>query len=181
VVSGHPRGGVRKELCGWLATSTGRCSHRCCRTSQVACTGAGKSGSANVPTATPTIDGRRSGSHHTVDPHTPQKWEVTAEPLSDPRLNWDGDPCATVTCSLAKNAPMPKSEPVRRWQSRQWQSDTAAGSPLQRITSCPHWHAASRIMPRRRTQSVQACNAERERSAGGRVRRLAFPARATVE
>jgi len=76
--------------------------------------GAGKFRSANAPIATPIIDGRRSGSHHIVDPHTPQKWNVMAEPLSDPRLNWVDDPSAIVTCSLAKKAAMPKTEPVRR-------------------------------------------------------------------
>src|SRR5262249_15011298 len=108
----HSRGAVRTGLCEWPAISSGRCSHRCCRLSQTACFGAGKSGSANAPTATPTIDGRRSGSHHIVDPHTPQKWKVTSKPLSDPRLNWIDDPFAIVTSSLAKKAAIPKTEPV---------------------------------------------------------------------
>src|SRR5215469_10089262 len=107
--------------------SSGRHSHPCWRLCQTACCGAGKSGSANAPTATPTIDGRRSGSHHIVDPHTLQKWKVTSKPLSDPRLNWVDDPSAIVTCSLAKKAAMLKTEPVRRWQSRQWQSEILAG------------------------------------------------------
>ena len=76
--------------------------------------GAGKPGSANAPTATPIIDGRRSGFHHIVDRHIPQKWKVTAEPRSDSRLNRLDDPFVTVTCSLAKKVPMPKVEPVRR-------------------------------------------------------------------
>ena len=83
---------------------------------------------------------------------------MISEQLSDPRRNRFDDPPKTVTCSLAKKAPTPKAEPVRRWQSKQWQSDTLAGSPLQRITSCPHWHAASRTMPQSCTRSVQVCN-----------------------
>ncbi len=52
----------------------------------------GRSGSKNAPTATPTTDGKRSGSHQTVDPHTPQKWKVTAAPLAAARGDRVSDP-----------------------------------------------------------------------------------------
>jgi len=57
VRGGHSRGGFRTQLCGWLTISSGRCSHRCYGSFHVAHIGAGKSGSANAPTATPIIDG----------------------------------------------------------------------------------------------------------------------------
>lgn len=60
------------------------------------------------------MDGRRSGSHHTVDPHKPQKLDVMLEPLSAARLNRVDDPWATAMLVLAKKAPMPKADPVRR-------------------------------------------------------------------
>ncbi len=74
----------------------------------------GKLGAANAPIATPIIDGERSGSHHIVDPHTPQKWNVTAEPLSDPQLNLVDNSSVIMTCSFAKKTAIPKTEPVRR-------------------------------------------------------------------
>jgi hypothetical protein len=42
------------------------------------------------------------------------------------------DPDISVEAAL-KKAAIPKALPVRRWHSRQWQSETFAGSPSQRI------------------------------------------------
>jgi hypothetical protein len=46
------------------------------------------------------------------------------------------DPEISVEAAL-KKAAIPKALPVRRWHSRQWQSETFVGSPLQRIRSWP--------------------------------------------
>jgi hypothetical protein len=40
---------------------------------------------------------------------------------------------------------MPKALPVRRWQARQLQIETANGSPSTSRRSCPQWQAASRV------------------------------------
>ena len=40
----------------------------------------------------------------------------------------------------AKNTATPKTEPVRRWHSRQWHTDTLVGSPTQSICTCPQAH-----------------------------------------
>jgi hypothetical protein len=47
------------------------------------------------------------------------------------------NPKISVDATL-KKAAMPNVLPVRRWHSRQWQSETFAGSPSQRIPSWPH-------------------------------------------
>jgi hypothetical protein len=39
--------------------------------------------------------------------------------------------------AMSKKAAMPNVLPVRRWHSRQWQSDTFFGSPSQRICNWP--------------------------------------------
>src|SRR5262245_33907125 len=49
------------------------------------------------------------------------------------------------TWSAAKPACIPKALPVRRWQARQWQIETANGSPFTSSVSCPQWHDASRV------------------------------------
>jgi hypothetical protein len=61
---------------------------------------------------------------------------MTAKPLSDWRSNTLEEP-STVVAAVLKNAAIPKALPVRRWHSRQWQSETFAGSPSQRIRNCP--------------------------------------------
>src|SRR4051812_35759300 len=43
---------------------------------------------------------------------------------------------------------MPNALPVRRWQARQLQIETANGSPVTSRRSCPQWQAASRTVTR---------------------------------
>jgi hypothetical protein len=44
---------------------------------------------------------------------------------------------AISVAAASKKAAMPNVLPVRRWHSRQWQSETFAGSPSQRIRNWP--------------------------------------------
>src|SRR5690348_1472350 len=52
----------------------------------------------------------------------------------------------TSTCSAVNPACRPKALPVRRWQARQWHTETTNGSPVTLTRSCPQWHAASRLL-----------------------------------
>src|SRR3546814_5083768 len=70
------------------------------------------------------------------DPQSGQKWKDTSRPLADGRLNALA-PAGSSTQSREKKAATLKSDPVRLWQSKQWQSDTLAGSPVQVRTSLP--------------------------------------------
>ncbi len=86
--------------CG--AIPAGSSSHGCRSSDHTACSGAGKSGSANAPAATPTRWGRRSGSHQSDDPHSGQKWKETSKPLADVRLNALATPAVTATSARGK-------------------------------------------------------------------------------
>src|SRR5579862_3851862 len=88
--------GVKHE-CRFTAMSSGRLSHPCLSFVQTDCSGRGKLGSANEPTATPTISGIRAGSQYTFDPHRPQKWNLTGTPLADPRSKTTDVPLSTFT------------------------------------------------------------------------------------
>lgn len=77
----------------------------------------------------------RAGSHHSDEPHSGQKWNATSKPLAEGRAKTFAVPSINVTHSRGKKAATLNSEPVRRWQSKQWQSETLEGSPVQRSTS----------------------------------------------
>lgn len=75
--------------------------------------GAGNAGSAKQPVATATAEGRRDGYQKTVEPHVPQKWNVTGKPLSEARWKVWEDPVISVAAA-SKNAAIPNGPPVRR-------------------------------------------------------------------
>jgi hypothetical protein len=75
--------------------------------------GAGNSGSAKQPTATATTVGFRDGYQKTVEPHAPQKWNVTGNPLSESRRYDREGPMISVE-PASKKAAIPKALPVRR-------------------------------------------------------------------
>jgi hypothetical protein len=50
----------------------------------------------------------------------------------------------TTTLRSGNRACAPKALPVRRWQARQWQTDTRTGSPLTTAVRRPQLHEAAR-------------------------------------
>src|SRR5471032_1039478 len=123
----------------------GKTSHSCWLSVQTVREGAGKSGSANEPTATQIISVSRSLVHDTVEPHVGQNSKVSQVPLSACRRKLRCSPWVETIWLRLKKAVDPKTAPVRRWQARQWQDDTRSGSPASRSRNCPQEHAASRL------------------------------------
>src|SRR6516164_6041883 len=66
-------------------------------------------------------------------------------PLSATRRKAVLRPSIFVTCARGKRAVTPKTFPVRRWQSMQWQIAIRTGSPSQVRRSCPQQQWASRV------------------------------------
>ncbi len=132
---------------------SGNGSHSCLFSAQTVRAGMGKAGSAKVPTATQILSESDSLSQNRFDPHAGQKWNVRNRPLSPARRKVRSFPSTETIWLRAKNAVEPNTEPVRRWQAKQWQDDTSCGSPASLIRSCPQTQAASRsrgvVMPDR--------------------------------
>ena len=63
-----------------------------------------------------------------VEPQAGQKWQVSVWPLSPFRCHAVAVPW-NVICSRRNRAWLPKTAPVRRWHSRQWQIQMRDGSP----------------------------------------------------
>ena len=61
------------------------------------------------------------------------------------RVNAVARPSIWVTWAREKRAWVPKTLPVRRWQSRQWQIEIRTGSPSQARRSWPQLQCASRV------------------------------------
>jgi len=74
----------------------------------------------------------RAASHHSDEPQSGQKQNVTSNPLAEGRVNDMNVPWVRSTSSRGKKAATLNSDPVRRWQSRQWHIETFDGSPTQR-------------------------------------------------
>src|SRR5436190_364961 len=129
--------------------AAGNGSQPCLLTVQTVRAGAGKSGSAKAPTATVNTSGSRSRSQNTVEPQVGQKWKVRTWPLSPARGQVRCSPSIDTIWLRLKNAFEANSVPVRRWQARQWQDETSAGSPSRRSRNWPQWQAAWRwtVMP----------------------------------
>jgi hypothetical protein len=130
---------------------SGKTSQSCFILVQTVRAGAGKCGSAKAPTATQTMSGRRSFSQKTVEPHLGQKWKASQVPLSAWRRKVLRSPSVAAICSRGKKALAPNTEPVRRWQARQWHDETMLGAPVMRMRNWPQAQAASRstdpVMP----------------------------------
>jgi hypothetical protein len=80
-----------------------------------------------------------------VEPHTGQKWKVSALPLSAVRVHAVDLPAKAI-CSRRKRAWLLITAPVRRWHSRQWHMETREGSPSMVRLSCPQLQAARRVV-----------------------------------
>jgi len=87
---------------------------------------------------------RRSCPETGPAPNRP-KWNVMPWPLSATRRKAVLRPSIFVTCGRGKRATVPKTFPVRRWHSMQWQIAIRTGSPSQVMRSCPQQQWASRV------------------------------------
>ena len=72
--------------------------------------------------------------------------EVEGEqaPLSACRRKVLRSPSVATICPRGKKAWAPNSEPVRRWQARQWHDETMLGAPAVRMRNWPQVQAAAR-------------------------------------
>src|SRR5690606_39025792 len=74
------------------------------------------------------------------------KWKVAVVPLSPVRANCVLRPSMAVIWSRPNRACAPKTLPVRRWQARQWHTETRIGSPSHERRNRPQLQLAWRVV-----------------------------------